>query len=410
MTRGKIDDTLAVMFSSQEYSKDYLFYAHIIGQCSIVIDHDLPAPAGVSFQLDHYNLYINPKQFDVFPLLHRLGVLKHEMLHVIFDHIHRLDSRECRLWNYATDLTINQMIELDHLPETDFIPDVLSKIINKPIPLNKSAEFYYELLKDSDILKDSDDKKSSGEGKESGEGKGSGEGKESGEPKGHEKWEESVGDPDLQRDVTKNMVERAQQSTIKSNGNVPNACSDWLSMLTRKAELNWKRVLRGIVGNKKVNKRTTISRRDRRFPHRDDLRGKVRDRTFNLLVVADVSGSMSDKAVIRTLSEVRHVCDVTKTSVNLIQVDSVAYQPEILTKKTSIIDRKGSGGTDLRCAIDMAKSLDYQAIVVLSDGYVDESDVESFNKTNKRVIWLIESDGVVPDGLSSRSHAFKLKP
>ena len=55
--RGKLDDTLAAMFSNPDYRANYLFYAHVIGQCSIKIDKEMPAPAGVSFSVDHYNLY-----------------------------------------------------------------------------------------------------------------------------------------------------------------------------------------------------------------------------------------------------------------------------------------------------------------------------------------------------------------
>ena len=53
--RGKLDDTLAAMFSNIEYRTDYLFYAHMIGQCSIKIEPSLPSCAGVMFSVDHYN-------------------------------------------------------------------------------------------------------------------------------------------------------------------------------------------------------------------------------------------------------------------------------------------------------------------------------------------------------------------
>ena len=62
--RGKIDMVLPNMFSNTTYSSDYLFYANMISQCSIKIDNTLPAPAGISFHIDHYNLYINPEKID----------------------------------------------------------------------------------------------------------------------------------------------------------------------------------------------------------------------------------------------------------------------------------------------------------------------------------------------------------
>ena len=202
------------------------------------------------------------------------------------------------------------------------------------------------------------------------------------------------------------------KNAVKNKGTVPSQCSDWLEMVSRKSELDWKKVLRGITGNKRVGKRSTIMRTDRRFPAREDLRGKTRDRIFNLLVIADVSGSMSDAAVLHTLSEVSHVCELTRTDVDLIQIDTQAYKPEKLSKKTKLIERKGHGGTLLSPAIEMAKQhkLEYNAVVVLTDGGLWGDDITHFEKIGKKVIWLIEPNGhILPEMNSSRMKAFKLK-
>ncbi len=93
-------------------------------------------------------------------------------------------------------------------------------------------------------------------------------------------------------------------------------------------------------------------RSDRRFPQRTDLRGKTKDRMFNLLVVSDVSGSVSDTALLALWGEVQHICDITKTAVDLIQVDSNPFPPEKLEKKTKLIERKAQGGTVLSPALE----------------------------------------------------------
>lgn len=227
----------------------------------------------------------------------------------------------------------------------------------------------------------------------------------------HKTWDESVGDKDLQQDLTKRMIERAQTETLKGKGTIPAACADWIELHSRRSEVNWKRILRGIVGHKRVGTRSTIMRLDRRFPNREDLRGKTRDRMFNLLVVVDVSGSMSPGAINTTLAEVRNICDITKTDVDLIQVDTVAYEPEKLSKKTRSITRRGVGGTYLSTALDKAreKKIDYQAVVVLTDGGLYHKDLSVFAELNKRVIWLVESSGTVPDRMNTgKMQAFKL--
>ncbi len=522
--RGKLDDTLAAMFSNPKYRDSYLYYAHMIGQCSVKIRESLQAAAGVAFEIDHYNLYINPtskwipfdmlgpktqfdkilpedikdiegvksvrvfKGFDDFDLPARLFILQHEMHHVLYKHIERMEDRKMKPWNYATDCAINQLGNQEHMPDGLVTPESLGEMLQTKVPGNKSAEHYYEMIKQemqeedqqcqscggSGNSKDdcescggegeqdcescdgsghsendcescdgsgkdengNDCKDCKGSGKEQckdckGSGqeecddcKGSGskpcpdcdgtgqQGNDFQEIDDHGIWNESKGDGELQEDVTKKMIEKAQNETIKSKGTVPAQCSDWLKLHSRKSEVNWKRILRGIVGNKRVGKRSTIMRSDRRFPKREDLRGKIKDRVFNLLVIADVSGSMSNDAVLHTLGEVRHICDVTKTDVDMIQIDTYAYEPEKLSKKTKLITRKGCGGTELHPALEMAKKhkIDYQAVVVLTDGGLFGNDITYFQTLKKKVIWLIEPRGhIMPEMQEGRMKAFQLK-
>lgn len=379
--RGKLDSTLAAMFSNPAYAPTYLFYAHIISKCTIIMRDDIPAPAGVSYDVDHYNLYINKTLFDAYTLVERLAILKHEMLHILYDHVGRQNKRESKRWNIATDCALNQQINIEHLPDNCIIPETIKEHMGLDLPLNKSAETYYDMLEhDSDI--DHDD---------------------------HQTWEESNGDPDLKKTVTRKMMEDAQEQTLKSCGKIPNDFATWLSINTVKAEINWKKVLANVVGNKRVNKIPTIKRMDRRFPKRDDLRGKIKDRKFDLLVIVDISGSMSNESINNTLSEVKNICKWTKTNAHMIQVDSVAHPPEILSEKTKKFERRGNGGTILFKAIGVANkyNLVYDAVVILTDGYVSNFDLKNFEKINKRTVWLIEKDGVIPN-VQGNNKAVKL--
>ena len=396
--RGTLDETLAVMFSSQDNSTllEYLYYAHIIGQCSIKIC-DIDAPAGVSFNMDHYELLIslNAKHrvvdgkeiripgFDDYTLHERLAILKHEALHILNRHVERTEDRNHSSWNYSTDCAINQFINRKHLPESAILPDFFKQYSTK-VKINESAEYYYELIKDSSAPENCD----------------------------HGTWELSTGDKELQSDITKKMIEVAADETMKNIGTLPSEHNSWLDLCTRSAEIDWRRALRRITGNKRISSRPTIMRKDRRFPNRADLRGKIKERSFNVLVIADVSGSMSDDAVLSTLGEVRGVCDVTHTGVDLIQVDVQAYLPEKLSKSTKLITRKGRGGTYLSLALDMASecNIDYQAVVALTDGGLLREDIASFINIGKPVIWLVEPDGIIKDGMElGKMRAFKLR-
>lgn len=408
--REPFEAAIVAMINGADFSKDYMFYAHLIGQCTVVFEK-MNAPAAVGFDLDHYKLYINHEQFNEFTLKERLAVLKHEMLHIMNNHVGRAENRQHKAWNYATDCAINQLITRDHLPKGCIFPDNFPYKKHKTPQNGLAAEQYYDLIDHSKLPEDEGPNGSGG-----GSGGDSGQGGDQPSPlDSHDKWEQGSADidPDIQKDITKGMLDNAMENTVKSRGNLPSNFSDYLELFSRKAEVSWQKVLRGIAGNKRVNSRRTIMRSDRRFPHRSDLRGKTKDRMFNLLVISDVSGSVSTPALMDLWTEVRHICDVTKSDVDLIQVDTQPSLPEKLSKSTKTIERKACGGTVLNPAIKMAQdhNIDFNAVVVTTDGYLSESDVDAFKKLRKKVIWLIESNGeIMPSMNTGLMQAFKLKP
>ena len=406
--RYPFDETVANMLSNTKYNNSYLFYGHMLAQCRVVFDNKLPAPAGVSFQIDHYNLYINPvgipadeknpegvEGFNSFTLEQRLGIIKHEMLHILNGHVARKEDRDHQKFNIASDCAINQLIERKHLPEWCIFPDQFPKI--DKVPENLTSEQYYSYIEYEDM--DDDDP---------GQGKGQGQGDSLGD---HGKWDESQGDGELQDDVTKNMAERAVSQTQKSRGDIPSQISEWLDLFTHKRELNWKQVLRGIVGNKRVGSRKTIMRQDRRLPDMPWIKGRTKDRMFDIAIISDTSGSVSDEALLTLWGEVRHICDVTQSGVSLVQVDTQASVPEILQKNTKILSRKHCGGTYMTPGIEAFRKagITYDCLVVTTDGYLSSEDVNNFLALKKRVIWLVEKDGeIMPEMSQGKMQAFKL--
>lgn len=393
INRYPFEETVANLFSNIKYASSYLFYGHLIGQCRIIFDEAMEAPAGVNFELDHYNLFIGPS-FNDFTLEQRMGILKHEMLHILNGHMKRKGDRDHQGFNYATDCAINQHIDRRHLPDGCIYPDNFPS--KHKIPDGQTAEQYYELL---------DREYKDGSQSQPGQGKGK-------VLDDHDKWGESTGDGELQDDITKGMLERAVANTQKSRGDIPSSFSDWLSLFSHKRELDWKKLLQHIVGNKRVGIRKVITRPDRRLPNFEWIKGRTKDRKFDLLVISDVSGSVSDKGLLSLWGEVRHICDITKSAVNLIQVDSRPCKPEELTKHTKSIERKACGGTILHPALKMASDhkIHYDALVITTDGYLDHSDIAKFAKLKVPTIWLIEPDGHIMDEMTHHGmRAFKLK-
>lgn len=423
MSRGAIDIVLPNMFSNPEYSKNYLFYAHMIGQCSIVIDEKIPAPAGVAFFLDHYKLYINPTIFDQFALVEQLGVLKHEMEHILNDHVHRIEDRKPLQWNYSTDCAINQLIERSHLPKGEWegiFPD------NFPVKVgtNWTSEQYYEALKSKEPESEPECGECGGSGEsEDGDGNqsqcpscgGSGKGQGSyGDQYGkllddHGTWNRSEGDKELQQDLTSQMIERSINETMKARGNLPHNIDHYMKLFRRESQVSWQRVLRTIVGNKKVNSRRTIMRSDRRFPKREDLRGRTKDRLFDLTVIVDISGSMSDGDIMSGLNEIHTICKLTKTKMQLIQVDTVVHTVQEFSEKTTLFNRTGAGGTIMEPAIDYIREekIPTDAVILITDGYIE--NVSRWAHPPKYPIIFLTTGGDIP-GIENvaRYRQFKL--
>jgi predicted metal-dependent peptidase len=75
-----------------------------------------------------------------------IGVIIHELLHIILLHPYRREAREKLLWTIACDMAVNEYIFSDLLPEDSITVLKIEKEIREKIPKFKSAEFYYEVF------------------------------------------------------------------------------------------------------------------------------------------------------------------------------------------------------------------------------------------------------------------------
>ena len=105
---------------------------------------DLPT-AGVSKQGIGVQLSINPEFFMGLTIDQRIGLLKHELLHISFGHLIYRDSFEDKkLFNIAADIEINQYIDSIQLPEGGLTLDSFPEL---NLPSRAGTKVYYDLLK-----------------------------------------------------------------------------------------------------------------------------------------------------------------------------------------------------------------------------------------------------------------------
>lgn len=406
-----IEEAIVQMITYNYSSNESLmWYGHLVTACEIKRDLSMPSPAGVRFMFNKYEMFINPLLFGLYTTDEQIAILKHEMLHIINLHIVRQKDREHKKWNYASDLSINQLIK--NIPEDGLQPEKFE------FEKNLNAEQYYEMIPTQYTGGGGDDE-SEGGGQSGGSGQtGEGKGQEQKDGKGggdvvddekklkdmiagalqqakngmigdHSKWQESEGDEQAAKEITRQMTETA---TNKSRGMSPAECSDAIAMLKMKEQINWKKELRRIVGNRKAFSKLTIKKNDRRFPDRKDLRGKTFDHVADILVILDVSGSMSDEELLYGLNETRAIAEKAGAGVKIMQVDTEPKLVEYFDPKSKKFTRRGFGGTYLYPAVEyaMKNKVRFDAVVMVTDGYIEST----WDGVIPRVpfIWLVTQD------------------
>jgi predicted metal-dependent peptidase len=376
------------MFSNSTYENDYLFYACLLSNCTVVFNESMEAPAGVSYNNCTYKLYINPSKFNKYKLEERLAILKHEMLHILNGHLlyRHEDTRNQKNANIAMDCAINQLINLEHLPKNCILPEVLEKELNKKIKRLEPFEYYYELLNNSDELENINSDS-------------------------HKSWDLSDSEDTIetQKNITTELIEDAKDLTLRTLGTYPNEYSNWLKINKNEIKINWKRYLKALI--KTNTHKKSIFRTNRRMPDRLDLKGSIFKRTSEILYIIDASGSVKNSEFKELNSVIINLCAQYNLKINAIQVDSEASEPEVLTKRTELIERKRNAGTFLSAGLIKAEEhkLKFDTVIVSTDGYISTQDLNEFQKINKKIIFLICKNGSNTASLNTGKNIFTIK-
>ena len=367
-----VDETFQNGMINRDYSREYLFYFHIISQCQIVLNTPEVDTAGISFKDLKYQLHINEKWFGDLDIPQRLAVLKHEAFHIIYSHIGRSSELDHKRFNIASDCAINQQINRDHLPDKPVLPDSMAKELGIDVPENKDSEFYYELLQDK--MGEDEDQPQNGSGScDGGDGDGEpqdGDGKDG--MGSHSLWEDSDNDEaskELQKTKSKQLFDNAVE---RSKGNLPQEISTLIEFFETKKVVDWRKVLRRITSNKVALKEPTIKKQSRRI-RQLGFKGNKKSHKFDIVVLLDVSGSMSDDDIVYGLNEIRNISKNVSADICIIQIDTKVYTVEDF--KPNQLQRNGCGGTEMGPGYDYIhkNKIPCDCSVLITDGCVEDS-------------------------------------
>jgi predicted metal-dependent peptidase len=348
--------------------------------------------AGVRVNEDgHFEMVYSPAFFAGLTDEQRAGVLVHEFYHLIFEHVTgrlpdalagvmqsnqptKEQMQLFKLWNIATDLSINYHIGAHKLPENCCIP---GGTMFEDMPGDMSAEWYYaQLLKKVEESKN--DRGNGGGGDGTGEPDGDSSGTDfdpdnAGQFDSHGEWGKGTPAPEEQAamDIAKERLKEAlkdaaNEASTRSWGSVSASCrKEIMERITSKVD--WRKMLRYFVKtSQRANKRSTPKRLNRRYAYVHP--GRKVNRTASIAVSIDQSGSVSDSMLAAFYGELNKLASLATFTV--IPFDSDISEDKIYVWKkgeTRKRERVLYGGTDFNPPTEYVNARKFDGHIVLTD-------------------------------------------
>jgi len=335
------------------------FFAAISRNITKIRTFSIPT-AGVRVNSDgYYELLYNPLFMESCEPKHRLGVLKHEFYHLVFDHVtsrspydrnNKEDAEKYhKRWNISTDLAINSYLD-GELP--DFVCWPGKKPFEK-MPAKQTAEWYYANLPEN-------------------AGNGNGEGESFDD---HDGWGDASEDGKISDEVKQlakqrlkeMMKEAAENANKKGWGTIP---ADMQAEIKNriKTHVDWRSILRYFIKtSQRANKTSTVRKINKRFPYIHA--GKRVERRASIAIAIDQSGSVGDDMLVKFFSALDDLAKLATFTVIPFDTridENLIYEWKKGTRHNA--ERVMCGGTCFNAPTNYVnKENDFDGMIVLTD-------------------------------------------
>jgi predicted metal-dependent peptidase len=386
-----IDKARAILINEEPY------FACLLQACHFRWDERVKT-AGVSVtRRANVELVVAPSFWNSLNGFEGVGLLKHEMLHLLHEHLTRGKELNPKMANIAMDIAINQFIKRHQLPEGGLLNDGLhlpngpklpgqaetDKLIKSlKLEENRTFEIYYlALLKKKQEL----DQTSPMDNHEwqSGDGEGDeGEPQEGEEGEGPAKG--AVAD-ELRKAAIDNVLRQAlQDSKDRYPGRTPMHVEQLMNDRFRPARIDWRKALRSYIGRKmSTHIESTRTRLNRRLGLLAP--GYRRTYTPKILIGVDASGSVPNEMYVCFMNEIKAILkgQDDKTEIFFFDHTVCDFKLKLSTMK-EIPKRPACGGTSFAAALAYATEQKPDLCIILTDGGDSPPP-----KPNYPVIWAI---------------------
>ena len=387
-----MDKQLSLSKTGKELMLKEPYYGFFLIMLNKVWDGKRVPTAGVSKNGINYQLAINPEFWESLSEDHRLGLLKHELLHIAFGHLTTFFKfTDKRLANVAMDMEINQYIDKQYLPEGGIDIDNYADL---QLDRKAGARYYYDKLKQ---LQDEKDK--NGTSGDSNMDKLL-EDIENGNVPDHSTWEEFEDLTEAEQKLIKKQLQKvlsdAKEQTIKKRGTVPGEIEGVIIVEEIvPPKFDWRGFIRRFAGvSTKVFTKKIRRKENRRFSDNPGLKVKMRQ---HMLLAIDTSGSVSDDELREFMSEIYHIykCGV---DITVIQCDTRIRSIEPYKGKFEMAVQ-GRGGTEFDPVLEYFNEnlKKYTSLVYFTDG-------ECWTRVKPRgnVLWVLSERSSMNDSLPGK--------
>ena len=362
---------------------------------------------GINFQLT-----IGEKFWTNLSEEHRLGLLKHELLHIAFQHLTTFTMfSDKKIANIAMDMEINQYIDFSWLPKGGID---INDYANLNLDKKAGSRYYYDKLKQAE--QDKKDNGSSGDDNmdklldniDQDQGKviiedTNGGDKEVDLP--DHKWEDFENMPEAEKKLIEKQVQRvmseAKEQTLKKRGFVPGEISGLIKLdEVIPPKFNWKAYIRRFTGiSTKIFTRKVRRKENKRYSDNPGLKIKMRQ---NMLVGIDTSGSVCDDELKEFINEIHHLYKAG-VDITIAQCDSSMQSVKKYDGKFEL-EVAGRGGTRFEPVLELFnEKKEFTSLIYFTDG---EASVNL--KPRKPVLWVLSERSSYNDELPGRQIRLEL--
>lgn len=341
--------------------------------------------AGVSRNGINYQLAINSEFWSNLSEDHKIGLLKHELMHLTFHHItmsEKYDNK--KLFNIAADITINQYIDTHYLPDGALLPSTFPDL---NLDSWEGTDYYYEQLnianQNNSCPELTDLLNQMGEGKLHVD---------------HSTWKEF----DELDEASKKLLEKQADYLIKevadqvkkNRGYIPREVSEILKRIETLEEpkFDWRGYLRRFAGGSiKIYTKKLRRKYNKRYEDNPGLKIKPKK---HILVAIDTSGSVNKSELTEFINEIHHI-HKTGSDVTIVQCDAAIQKIEKFNPKIDI-QIHGRGGTQFDPVIDYYNTNKrlFTSLIYFTDG-----ECHATSTPIGKCLWVLSSQSTENNNL-----------